>query len=125
MARWSIPALLVVMGLGMALSPACARPEPPAVAVPATDGKGRIGIRFQPLPEGLLVLEVAPGTGAALAGIAVGDLILAADGQALAERADDEMVLAAVVRQMRVVGRAQGRDDARHTGPGTIVFLRA
>jgi peroxiredoxin len=42
--------------------------------------RGLLGIRYQTLPEGLLVTEVAPGMGADAAGLTPGDLIVTIDG---------------------------------------------
>ena len=53
----------------------------PAAAQPGDSGK--IGIQFSAQPEGLLVLGVAAGMGAADAGLVPGDLIRSVEGQSL------------------------------------------
>lgn len=67
----------------------------------------RVGLRFQALPEGLVVTEVVPGMGAARAGLGVGDLIVEIDGQS-------------------AVGLSADAARARLQGaPGTAVRVRA
>lgn len=91
-----IPLLL----LACAQRPAVLRPDrPPEPA--------RVGLRFHPLPEGLVVTEVIAGMGAARAGLAVGDLIVEVDGQSAAGMSADE-----------ARNRLQGP-------PGTAVSVRA
>ena len=55
------------------------------VRAPATGGgqRGVLGIRYQVLPEGLVVTDVLPGTAAQRAGLGTGDLIVAVSGTAL------------------------------------------
>jgi len=43
--------------------------------------QGKVGVRFAALPEGLVVEEVVPGRGADRAGLEVGSLIVAVDGE--------------------------------------------
>lgn len=64
--------LLLVLAL------ACAHRSPPEA-----EHRGLLGIRFQGQPEGLLVISVLPDSGAEAAGLGVGDLIVAIEGQPL------------------------------------------
>ena len=80
------------MGLMFLLTMLCCAPKNPSgVSEPVPDeaanADGLIGMRFQALPEGLLVEEVQPGMGAEAAGLGVGgdlrgdqhDLVLLVD----------------------------------------------
>ena len=51
-----------------------------AVDVEAITSHARLGLRFETLPEGLVVRSVTRGMGAERAGVVPGDLIVAVDG---------------------------------------------
>ena len=55
----------------------------------AADDEGRLGLRFRPIEEGLVVTAVTDGMGAAEAGIVPGALLVAAGGATLAHTADN------------------------------------
>ena len=76
--------LSVLLALSCAPKAPPSAPPPPESAPVKPDASGKIGVRFRALEEGLLVVGVAPGMGAADAGIVPGDLIVAVDGQSLA-----------------------------------------
>ena len=48
--------------------------------------KGKLGLRYQRVPEGLLVTSVEAGMGAELAGVSVGDIILSVDDVSVMEQ---------------------------------------
>ncbi|MEL6342038.1 MAG: redoxin domain-containing protein [Myxococcota bacterium] len=52
--------------------------DPPTVSTDAAPGL--IGMRFRQIPEGMLIISVAEGMGAADAGLVTGDLVIAVDG---------------------------------------------
>lgn len=89
------------MGLMFLLTMLCCAPKNPSgVSEPIPDGAanadGLIGMRFQALPEGLLVEEVQPGMGAEAAGLGPGDLVVAVSGVPAADRPAED-VRAAIV----------------------------
>lgn len=55
------------------------------VAVAAPEASGLLGVDYRALPEGMVVVRVAEDSGAARAGLRVGDLLVAADGEPLSE----------------------------------------
>jgi membrane-associated protease RseP (regulator of RpoE activity) len=104
--RLLVLALLLLGGSGGSAEPAQA--DPPASGPSARHGwlpplglgRGRLGVEIQPMtPElraflkapaerGVLVVRVRPDSPAALAGLAVGDVITDADGEAIARPSD-------------------------------------
>jgi thiol-disulfide isomerase/thioredoxin len=70
-----------------ALGLLCLAPLALAAAPPA--GEGLLGLRYQPLDDGLLVTSITDGMGAAVAGLTPGALLLEADGAPLDPGAAD------------------------------------
>lgn len=104
----AVAALCVLILLGATGSIGPAHAEPPGTRAPDWHGwlpplglgRGRLGVEIQPMtPElrtflkvptdrGVLVVRVRPDSPASAAGLAVGDVITAADGGAIARPAD-------------------------------------
>ena len=81
-------------GLGFAMSAAEVLPEMQRLRTQAVDGKpsasGYLGVQLERRTDGgsgALVAQVFPGSGAAVAGIKVGDVVVNVDGQAISGQA--------------------------------------
>ena len=114
-------ALLIAAGLAAMPASAAARPSNDSWSIPQiferselSTSRGRLGVMVMSLtPElrkhfgaaedrGVLVAHVEPGTPAARAGIAVGDVIVAVRGRAIASAAEVLTVLATVTKDQPV-----------------------
>lgn len=108
-------------------------------------GRARLGVNIEDAEEGVRVVGVTPGSGAADAGIVTGDVIVALDGAALTESGDrspsevlmaamrdvdpDEGVLVRVLRdgeveELTVLPQAAGPGSFVWNGRGTDFTMR-
>ncbi len=84
----------------------------------------RLDFRAVALPEGLLLTQVVPKSGAARAGLARGDLILAVDGQEVGSLQQLERVLFAQRVVTLTLQRGQGRREVPYYAPPVHVDVR-
>lgn len=84
----------------------------------------RLDFRAVALPEGLLLTQVVPKSGAARAGLARGDLILAVDGQEVRSLQELERVLFAQRVVTLTLQRGQGRREVPYYAPPVHVDVR-
>ncbi|MGC8915651.1 MAG: ATP-binding protein [Thermoanaerobaculum sp.] len=84
----------------------------------------KLDMRVVPAVEGLLVTQVQPKSGAARAGLARGDLIVAVDGKPMASLRDlDEALFKSRVAMLSVI-RSGARREVAYYAPPVVVDVR-
>jgi thiol-disulfide isomerase/thioredoxin len=84
------------------------KPPEPIASPPTNTNKRRIGLQYERIPEGLLILKVVSGMGADESGIEVGDIITEVSGVPVSEKILPMMGPAGTTVQLQLLGNLDG-----------------